>query len=107
MTSRPRTVGPDIHSTYPLLATSDAPLEKATRWFVLRSSSLRKTYINYSVLYRLLFNRPLAAERQSGDLEVAGRFGRLFGPVPEPPTAAAVHRSWLSRMPLQKFRPDD
>src|SRR5450759_1954230 len=64
MLSRLRKAVPDIHSRYSLPATSSVRPAKLTSWPILDSSSLPKTYHHYSVLYRLLFNRPLVGQDQ-------------------------------------------
>src|SRR5450759_2954034 len=65
MLSRLRKAVPDIHSRYSLPATSSVRPAKLTSWPILDSSSLPKTYHHYSVLYRLLFNRPLGESEVS------------------------------------------
>src|SRR5450759_3358478 len=85
MLSRLRKAVPDIHSRYSLPATSSVRPAKLTSWPILDSSSLPKTYHHYSLLYRLLFNRPigsaLATDALFSSLPASLRYVVLLAPA--------------------------
>src|SRR5450759_2664031 len=115
MLSRLRKAVPDIHSRYSLPATSSVRPAKLTSWPILDSSSLPKTYHHYSVLYRLLFNRPLGSPECQSVGPSPPYFAKLGSPAISTPATLrllrhnghheAANRNWDATAPGSLYAP--